>query len=163
MSHSTAAVPVRVDGDVLVDGRPRGQRLRGPLAVAGLGLAAVGYVLAVDPSSDTLGQFPACPFKTATGLDCPFCGGLRAARALAGGDLATAWDRNAVAVLLLPLAALAWLVWLRRAWTGRSPAPTPARARRARALWLLALAVGLGWWVLRNLPAFSAWGSGLSG
>ena len=162
MSHSTV-VPVRVDGDVLVDDRPRRARLRGPLAVAGLGLAAVGYVLVVDPASDSLGQFPACPFKTATGLDCPFCGGLRAARALAGGDLATAWDRNALAVLLIPLAAVAWLVWLRRAWTGRSPAPTPARSGRTRVLWLLALAVGLLWWVLRNLPAFSAWGSGLTG
>jgi hypothetical protein len=130
--------------------------------VAGLLAAAVGYVLVFDPNAAG-GPIPACPLKSTTGLDCPFCGGLRCARAVLGGDLATAWDRNALVLLLLPVAVVAWGVWVVRAWTGRRPAPSPRRARATTIAWSVALAVMLAWAVWRNLPAGAFFGSGLAG
>jgi hypothetical protein len=60
--------------------------------------AAVAVLYCFDPSGHTF--YPRCAFKAWSGLDCPGCGGLRAAHALLHGDIATALARNPLVVLL---------------------------------------------------------------
>ncbi|MDC2949907.1 DUF2752 domain-containing protein [Streptomyces heilongjiangensis] len=116
-------------------------------------LAAVGgafaYVAAVDPNEP--GHYPVCPLWRFTGLYCPGCGGLRSAHAFAHGDLATAFQDNALAVAaFLALAAL-WTVWVVRTVRGRPMRlELPSAAR-----WALGASV-LVFTVVRNLP-FGAW------
>jgi hypothetical protein len=128
------------------------RRLAAPLAALGITALAVAAVASVDVD----GSGPSfCPFRTLTGLDCPFCGSTRAAGALARGEVVPALDHNALFVLvILPLAVLAWVLWLRRAWRGQRFPDVPTR-----------LVVGLmaltgAWWVLRLAVPWL--GSGLS-
>lgn len=120
----------------------RTRRLRGP-GGALLGLAVSWAAVAlVDPSDrgPTL-----CPWRSLTGLDCPFCGATRAAASLAHGDVVGALDHNALlVVVVLPLAAVAWVRWTRRSWQGL---PTPVTNRTVAVLG----AVTLAWWGLRLL------------
>ena len=133
---------------------PRWTTRAAPLGVAALAAAAVGYVAAVDPNE--AGHYPACPLRSFTGLDCPGCGGLRCVHALATGHPVEAADHNLLAVLVLPLFALAWLARVRRSWQGRPrPAPTPAVI-----VWTFAVAV-VAFMVVRNLPGVPFLGSGL--
>ncbi len=117
------------------------RRLGGPAA----GLLAVGVAWAVvallRPGDG--GPTP-CPWRMLTGLDCPFCGATRSAAALAHGDIALALDNNAFFVLVVvPLAAAAWLAWAWRAGRGRA---APALSNR---LLLTLVALTSAWWVLR--------------
>jgi len=58
-------------------------------------------------SPDPLGALlPACPFYTATGIHCPFCGGQAALHALLEGQWAEAWAANAF-LCILPVLLLA--------------------------------------------------------
>lgn len=132
---------------------PAGEiRRRGALSFAAVtvaGLAATAVVATVSPEES--GHYPTCPFLAVTGLYCPGCGSLRTVHALAHGDLATAWDRNPLAVLLLPLVLVAWAAWGlrllgRRAW---HPSRVPARW-----IWAL-LVVVLAYWVARNVPGWT--------
>jgi hypothetical protein len=111
------------------------------LAVAVCTVVALG-----DPARD--GWFPPCPFKAATGLDCPGCGTARGLHALTGGDLGTAVDHNVLMVLALPFLLASWL-----AWAGRSVGITTAQVdvRSGPGLYGLAGLV-LVWWVVRNIP-----------
>ena len=119
----------------------RGRRAAGPAAVL-LGVAAAWAAVAVLRPGDA-GPTP-CPWRTLTGLDCPFCGATRAAASLAHGDLTAALDHNAFFVLvILPLSLLAWQVWARRSWSG---APPPTVTNRLVAV---LMAITLGWWILR--------------
>jgi hypothetical protein len=55
----------------------------------GVGLIAAGclpFAVGALVSRDGVGWFPACPFRTITGLPCPFCGGTRAFAWAARGD-----------------------------------------------------------------------------
>jgi hypothetical protein len=91
--------------------------MRAPIAVGVAGIAACAYVYAVDPSSP--GHYPGCPTKLLVGLDCPFCGSLRATHELLHRDLVAALGFNAVTVLLiLPLIAVAYVTWAYRRWRG---------------------------------------------
>lgn len=112
-------------------------------AVAGTGVAtaaALTYIGLVDPHRPGFG-FPPCPFKVATGWNCPLCGGLRMTHDVLHGDLAAAVVDNVFALVGLPL-LVAWLVvcWRRRL----SVTPPLVTA-------LVAMVV---WTVIRNLPAF---------
>ena len=67
--------------------------------------AAAWAAVAVLRPTDS-GPTP-CPWRTLTGLDCPFCGATRAAASLAHGDVTAALDHNAFFVLLI-LAVYGW-------------------------------------------------------
>ncbi len=121
--------------------RSRGRELAGPLATFAVVAVSWAAVAALRPGD--AGPTP-CPWRNLTGLDCPFCGSTRAAVALANGDVLAAVDHNALFVLgVLPLAFLAWGVWLVSAARGRA---TPIVSTRL--VWVL-VALTLGWWVLR--------------
>ena len=119
----------------------RSRSMLGPTAaLAGVGVA--WFTVAALRLGDT-GPTP-CPWRTLTGLDCPFCGATRAAASLAHGDVIGALDHNALFVLvILPLAVLAWGKWAARSWRGL---PTPVIANRTV---LVLMAITAGWWVLR--------------
>jgi hypothetical protein len=136
----------------------RAARMRAPLLVAGATVAGCALLLAVDPNEP--GHYPTCPTKLLSGLDCPFCGGMRCTRSLLTGDLAGAVDHNALVVALAPFAIVLWVVWAWSRWTGRElPSPGP-RANRAL-LWAAIVAM-VAWTVVRNIPAGSYFASGLA-
>lgn len=123
----------------------RGQRITGPVAVAGAGVAVAALVGTVDPNEP--GHYPTCPFLWVTGLYCPGCGALRTVHALVHLDVPTALSMNVLVTAFVPLLVLWWGRWVYRQWTGR-----PRRwLAPAWVLWTL-LAVVLAFWVLRNVP-----------
>lgn len=84
--------------------------------------AATGAVVAFDPLHR---HVPLCPLHALTGLQCPFCGGLRAVDALAHGDVGQAARFNLLLVLAIPLVLAYWTAWL----LGHRPRPgRPAAA-----------------------------------
>lgn len=127
-----------------------------PKAPVTIGLAAIAgtVVLAIgDPNTTSV---PLCPLKAATGIDCPFCGSLRAVHSLTRFDLAGALDHNLLFTLAVPGLVAAWAIWLLRG-LGRPVAPRlVAPAWAPAALLVSALIFG----VLRNLPSLSWLASG---
>jgi hypothetical protein len=118
-------------------------RLGTLLGLVALSTAVVLYAFPPDHSA----FYPRCLFFRLTGLQCPGCGGLRAAHHLLHGDWAEAWRLNPLTVLLGPLAAMYGLAeWARRR-TGRDF----LRVRSRCWLWLALAGVGI-FTVLRNLP-----------
>jgi hypothetical protein len=86
--------------------------------LAGAGCAAIATVLYVFPP-EQVRFFPRCVFHALTGLQCPGCGGLRAAHQLLHGNLAAAWHLNPL-VVLGAAGGLAWLAArLVGKWSGR--------------------------------------------
>lgn len=82
-----------------------------------LGAAAVpsAAVLAAWPTlTGALGWSPACLVRQHLGVPCPFCGGIRAGRALLGVDVATALAANPLVVALLGASVVMLAVWLLR-------------------------------------------------
>ena len=111
--------------------RPSSNQIAGfLLALAALGAAILLFLF--DPAAHAF--YPPCPLHALTGLDCPTCGGLRAAHLLLHGHLRAAFALNPFLFFALPVAAL---FLLRR----------PFRVR-----WLpwAALALLLAWFVWRN-------------
>ena len=126
-------------------------RTRGPVSAAAAMLSATAVVALVDPHQP--GHYPLCPFRALTGLDCPFCGGLRATNDLAHGHLAAAASHNLLLVVSVPLLVLGWLTWLRRVarpGSARTATATSGRAQVAVLVVLVAFAV------VRNTP-WGAW------
>lgn len=96
-----------------------------------------------------------CPFRLATGLDCPVCGGTRATHSFLNGDIARAFDHNVLVAALVPVVLLIGLLLLWRGVTGRGwRIPMPNRG-----VWIALGIAALIFWVLRNLPMFSWLGS----
>lgn len=125
---------------------------REPALLGGLAAAGTALLAVVDPNTT---HVPLCPLKAITGLDCPFCGSLRAVHALTRFDLGAAADHNLLFTVSVPFLVVGWAVWMGRAV--REPdAPRRRHARLDLALLLIALAFG----VIRNLPAFAWLGSG---
>lgn len=122
-----------------------------------VGLVAAGAVTAgvlaavVDPTHGPI----LCPFRLATGLDCPLCGATRAVHSFATGHPLRALDHNLLIGIAIPIAIVALVVWLVAAMRGRAVRwPTVPRGA-----WItLALVVG-GFWILRNVAAFAWLGS----
>ncbi|WP_210634398.1 DUF2752 domain-containing protein [Streptomyces sp. GESEQ-13] len=127
----------------------RAARLAVPAGLLAAVAAAFAYVTAVDPNEP--GHYPVCPLFGLTGLYCPGCGGLRSAHAVAHGDLATALQANAPAVLGYAVFAVLWTVWVIRAARGR-----PMRVDPPRAVLWTAGGLLLVFTVLRNTP-FGGW------
>lgn len=126
----------------------RWARLVAPLSFALIG--AVGTVLVFFHDPNQPGSYGICPSIALTGRPCAGCGGLRAVHALTHGDVALALDQNVLVVAAIPVAAIVWLIVLRRAWVG-----APARPRLTLGFWLAVLAILLVFTVVRNIPAFS--------
>lgn len=93
------------------------------------------------------GAMPRCPFKWATGLDCPGCGSQRALRALLGGHPLEAWSYNLLLPMLLAYILLIILLPLCR---GKRAAGIHRALTSPGAVYGLLGAVIL-WWVLRNI------------
>ena len=118
-------------------------------AAAGLGACCIA-VAASNPNDQGT---PLCPTKALTGLDCPFCGGLRAVSSLVRGHPLAAADHNLVVVALAPIAVAWWLLWAR---SGRQGNPLP-RTHLSR-VWTIAVVVALvGFTVLRNIGGTRNW------
>lgn len=141
-----------------LDERSRWRRMLGPAATAAGVVAAVGVIRVVDPNEP--GHYPMCPTLALFGIDCPGCGGLRATHALAHGDIATAFDQNALFVVLVPLLIGLWVMWAYRAWTGVTPPRTPTRDAVARAAPIIVLVVAMAFAVVRNFVPYLASGVG---
>jgi hypothetical protein len=116
------------------------------LVAAVLGSAAVLFFF--DPTRH--GFYPICLFHALTGLNCPGCGGTRAAYQLLHGRLLPALHDNALFILALA-ALLGRGLWFMARKIRRQPATL---AVPPKALWAF-LVVTLVFSVLRNLPAFS--------
>ena len=124
----------------------------------GLVVAGATAVLAVGDPNTT--HIPLCPFRAVTGLDCPFCGSLRAVHSLAHLDVASAASHNLLLTLAAPALVVGWLAWLaaslghRLRWPPPLPRPLPRAA--AVAFWTVVVLFG----VARNLPAMAWLASG---
>ncbi len=132
---------------------PQGHRHRHYVA-AGSGVllaGALGYIGLVDPHN-THSVYPQCPFKLATGWNCPACGGLRMVHDFLHGDLAASINDNIFLLVGIPVLTGWILLRLRR---GQSWLPMPAVA-------MLAVAASV-WTVVRNLPGFPLVPTVLSG
>jgi hypothetical protein len=123
----------------------RGAAWRAPVLTGALVVGGTIYTAALDPN--TSHAFPLCPLKLLTGLDCPFCGCLRATHALARGHLVEAADHNLLFVLAVPYLVVWWAAWLLRS-TGR-PAPDLSLSKPAQVAVLVVLVL---FTIARNLP-----------
>ncbi|KUH97665.1 hypothetical protein AU190_13355 [Mycolicibacterium acapulense] len=118
------------------------KRLYGALGAGAVLTGALAYIGIADPHRPGF-IFPACPFKTLTGLDCPACGGLRMTHDLLHGDLAAAVVDNVYLLVGLPLL----LTWLLVRWRQSKPLMnTP--------MIVVIVVSALTWTVVRNLPGF---------
>lgn len=123
-----------------------------PWLVAGVAAGALGVLATIDPNEP--GHYPTCPFLAMTGLWCPGCGSLRAMHALTHLDVATAWERNPLAVLAVPLLLAAWLRWLLDAH-GSPRARRWHPTRIAPVVVWTGLVLVLAYWVARNVPGWT--------
>jgi hypothetical protein len=86
-----------------------------------------------------------CPFHSATGLWCPFCGSTRAARAFVHGRASEVWRYNALLPFALVAVALVGFMWL---------APS-RRFRLPKGVLWIGLGALLAFGVARNLPGLA--------
>ena len=136
-------------GTSTTPGARRGLRLPAAVLVpVGLVVAGCAY-LAVNDPNDPSALMPRCPTKLVTGLDCPFCGGLRMVHDLLHGQWAAAAHANLVLMLALPLLGL---LLLRPWWPSSAERTFDRIPGRAFAIGLVVL--GVTWMAVRNLPAF---------
>jgi hypothetical protein len=114
-------------------------------------LLGVGALLGVlfFFAPDRYAFYPRCLFHSMTGLQCPGCGGLRAAHRLMHGDMAGAFHFNPLFVLLIPVCLALGGVTIVNRLSGRVWLPV---LRQPFWLWLL-LAVALIFGVGRNILA----------
>jgi hypothetical protein len=130
-----------VDLTTVTATEPRSGRWKA-VALAGGASASIAAVLLVNPNR---GLVPTCPLKFVTGLDCPLCGGTRAAHALFTGDVSAAIDFNVLATfVILPLMAVLLVRAVVRLWCGK-PVTVPVPN------WAAVTALVL-FGVIRNLP-----------
>ncbi|CAN5176580.1 hypothetical protein BH20ACT3_BH20ACT3_09380 [soil metagenome] len=128
----------------------------GPVTVGAMAVVGTAGVAVVDPTAT---HVPLCPLAFATGLDCPFCGSLRAVHGLTQADVVAAVDHNLLFTVSVPALVAVWGIWLLRS-LGRPVLPRwrwPARTGP------LLLAVAVAFAVTRNLPALSWLASGSGG
>jgi len=115
-----------------------------PYVAGGLLVGGCVALALVDPSHGPT----ICPFKLVTGLDCPGCGGTRAAHDLFTGHVGAALSMNVLAVVAMPFLLWGLFVSLTAMlggprWRAFSLSPTWTR---------VALVAVVVFWVVRNLP-----------
>lgn len=96
------------------------------------------------------GIFPACPFHTLTGLNCPGCGTTRGLHQLLHGHLVAAFELNPLTMLLLPILGYSLIAYTRSAITGH---PLPQLSLSPKFGWVLTGLI-LGFWVFRNTSVY---------
>jgi hypothetical protein len=128
---------------------PAGHRVgsRRPARAAAGAVVVLGAACAVSAAIDPSGGPVLCPFRVATGLDCPLCGATRAAHHLFRGDVVGALGLNALFVVFAPLLLVGAFVVLRQAFGG-PPVRVPYLSRSAV---VALLAVVVAFTVVRNL------------
>lgn len=112
-------------------------------------IAAGGLLFFFNPVEHQF--YPICFFHTATGLQCPGCGGTRALHQLLHGNVLAALHLNALVVVAVPL--LAW--WGIRFGLRHFRGLQQSQLFPPKWLWCF-IALGLAYSALRNLPTF-AW------
>jgi hypothetical protein len=118
--------------------------------LGGLAIVAIAVVTLIlfCFSPERYPFYPRCLFHALTGLDCPGCGGLRAAHRLLHGDVAGAFAFNPMLIVLSPVLGWFLLGWIVRERTGRTW-PNPFRRR----VWIWVLLGGMiVFSIVRNLP-----------
>ncbi|MFF8788592.1 DUF2752 domain-containing protein [Streptomyces sp. NPDC015125] len=124
----------------------RARTVRQASITLGAGAAAAVYLWHTDPHQPGQLLLP-CPFKWATGLLCPVCGGTRMAYDLMHGDVVRAFHDNAVLLTLAgPAVAYAVGRWLVAGIGGRVYRPRLQARGNAVVLGIAAV-----WMVARNL------------
>lgn len=121
----------------------------------GLGALTLGGCIAVAASNPGDDGAPLCWSRAVFGVDCPFCGGLRATNSLLRGDVTAALDHNVMLAVAMPVAVLMWVWWTWNSWRGNeisgpSSAQTPTWISVAAGVLLVAFGVvrnftGTGW------------------
>ena len=108
--------------------------------------AAVALVLYKFPPDHTR-FYPRCLLYATTGLQCPGCGGLRAAHHLLHGHLAIAFHYNPLLILLLPVFGILGSCYVYARWRDR-----PVWPALSNPAWVWILVGGiLVFSVVRNL------------
>jgi hypothetical protein len=125
---------------------------RKPVLV-GAGVAATSLAIAAWNPTD--GGAPLCWSKGFLGVDCPFCGGLRCVNSLVRGDWLAAADHNVLLAVLLPAAAVLWVVWLVKSIRGEQFRLPPV----SRTAWVGIVLFLVAFTVVRNVggPAWADW------
>jgi len=120
---------------------------RGMVILLLLLLPVVLYLFySFDPVTDPF--FPLCPFRAATGLECPGCGSQRAIHSLLHLRPGDALGYNPLMVLALPYILLGvWLEWL----GGGHRFPRLQRVFFGRWSALVVLLFVLSYWIGRNI------------
>lgn len=89
---------------------------------------------------------PKCTFKFLTGYDCPGCGSQRMLHALLHGDIAAAWQANAVLLCMIPLLAIMIFAAMTRLRNPRLYAVV-----NSLPVIISLLAITIIWTILRNI------------
>ena len=106
-------------------------------------IAAIVYFY-FDPSSSRL--FPRCLFLETTGVKCPGCGSQRAIHALLHGNVAAAWQFNAMVVIAIPLIAFYVAVSV-----GKDRWSRLYRVLFSRTVLFSLVGLIVLWWMVRNV------------
>jgi len=123
----------------------RRARLYGYLGVGAAAAAGSTMIYLVDPAQP--GHYPLCPFRWATGLDCPGCGSMRGLHQLLHGQVGAAADYNVLFVIAAPWLVAGWFVAVLRLLGLRIRTPRmPNLLNRAIPV------VVIAFWIVRNTP-----------
>ncbi|MEW1546717.1 DUF2752 domain-containing protein [Streptomyces tsukubensis] len=115
-----------------------------PLALLAAGAAGAVHLYGTNPHEP--GQWlPRCPFRLATGLLCPACGGTRMVYDLMHGDITAAWADNRLLLLVAPFALALLGKWAFEGLRGRR-----WRFRLSGRAQVLVLSTAVAWTVVRN-------------
>jgi hypothetical protein len=107
----------------LVDYRPTGVARFSPLAIWAMLVAAVIYVLAVNPADREPDALGGCGWYAMFGTDGPACGGTRMVWYLLHGDLVNAARMHLIALIGMPFALYHLIRWTAASLVGlRLPA-----------------------------------------
>lgn len=144
-THPPSRPPSEEAGPAAAE-RTTWDRVRSPLLV---GAGLTGACIAVAAWNPGDGGTPLCASQALFRVDCPLCGGLRCTGSLLRGDWLAAADHNVLLAVALPLAAVAWAVWLVASWRDR---PLP-RLDVGRSWWIAGLAALAVFTLVRNSDA----------